>query len=229
MPRVTPIPTFQPHFTLAWGGHFRQGTAAETWSNRMVLTSATTLMSDAEADTALPAIVTALANFFADTNIGWTPFVSLQYVKLNRVDAAGLYVNQGATRATYIEPAQIAADRNNPGAPLPTQCCLVATLTTGVARGRAHIGRLYLPVLDPPGRISGLIDAGYAATIATKVATMIGAVNTACPGDTDVSIASTFGPAHKVTGVRVGQVVDTMRSRRRSLLEAPYGVSPAIA
>ena len=100
----------------------------------------------------------------------------------------------------------------------PFQISVCVSLSTG-QRGRSQRGRFYLPA---PGigiiPTSGLMNAGEQAAIAGSMVTFINAINAIHPGS-PVSICSRKGFNTNVTGVRVGRVADTMRSRRRSLPE----------
>lgn len=97
----------------------------------------------------------------------------------------------------------------------PAQAALVLSLS-GNRAGASGKGRVFLPVgraaLDASGRITGAGAQGYA----TAAAGWIADLNTV---EGDVSVVSSKGFSTKVTQVRVGRVIDTMRSRRRDIVE----------
>jgi hypothetical protein len=106
----------------------------------------------------------------------------------------------------------------------PTQAALVISLQSARA-GASGKGRLFMPApgrpLDPDYRL----DAGYCQRIAASWARVVAnAQSTDTTTDTAtlgaVVVASpTSGVLSDVTSVRVGRVIDTMRSRRNALLE----------
>ena len=113
----------------------------------------------------------------------------------------------------------------------PPQTALAVSLTSG-RRGPGGKGRFYLP-MPGVGVVAGplTIDTVSRNQIQAAAATFLTALNNR-PGidgvDVEVIIASTKGYNTKVTGVRVGRVLDTIRSRRTSLSEdftAPTAVS----
>lgn len=111
------------------------------------------------------------------------------------------------------------------------QTALAISLTTG-RRGPTGKGRFYLPMPGVGVEAGPLtIPAVSRNQIQAAAAGFLNALNNR-PGidgiDVEVIVASTKGTNTKVTGVRVGRVLDTIRSRRTSLGEdftAPTGVS----
>lgn len=105
--------------------------------------------------------------------------------------------------------------------PAPGQNTVAISLRTALARGRAHAGRFYAPtgaitITGTDGRISG-IDA---TSLATAARAMVNGINTALAGQGQVVVFSKIGQSvQPVTAIRVGRVIDTMRSRRASLPE----------
>src|SRR5664280_3036968 len=213
------MPAYQPHFRLAFGGSLF---VVEQWVCRLNITSSGTLMTDGEADTALPAIVTAASTFVADN--GWFGTgVKLEYVKLNKINSAGHYDNPSAARTSLLDPA---IGGGGGGSTLPPQVAVCATLLTAHARGKAHKGRIYLPALAGAlityGVGAGTIGGGAAGAIGDATHAFIQAINAALPSPNAVSVISSTGEANHVTGVAIGSVYDTQRRRRRSLPETPY-------
>ncbi len=110
------------------------------------------------------------------------------------------------------------------------QAALAVSLGTA-RRGPTGRGRFYLPmpiiVLSPD---TLLMDAPKALAIQGSAATFINALNNQ-PGidvlGLQVCVSSTKGYNSTVTTLRVGRVVDTMRSRRNALPES-YGTATAI-
>lgn len=105
------------------------------------------------------------------------------------------------------------------------QLAIVVSTMTERSRGAASRGRFYLPMcgLEPTGNESR-ISAAQALGIANSAKTLITRLNLAGIGEAHV-MSKTFGVSNPISGVRVGRVVDTMRSRRSSLDE-DYQIVP---
>lgn len=106
---------------------------------------------------------------------------------------------------------------------LPPQCAVVLTLDTKT-RGRSRFGRMYLPLLGVTVSTDGLMGQPAVASLATKCATFITNVGNTPGADVDFApvVASGVGSGslNEIKAIRVGRAVDTMRSRRRSLVES---------
>lgn len=140
---------------------------------------------------------------------------TVQTLKLNRIDTNGKYLYDYTIRHDYATPLTAPQTSTH-----PNQVSLVATLETGLTRGLAHRGRLFLPVPPMPVGTDGRMSQANAAGAATKVAELITALNgVAITDDVVVMSQVNAGASRPVTGVSVGRVLDTMRSRRTSLAE----------
>jgi hypothetical protein len=107
------------------------------------------------------------------------------------------------------------------GVTYPPQVSLVTTLDTGVP-GASGRGRIHLP--GPRFTLASFrITENDALATAAAVKDFITAVETDLAAQ--VSVASSTGPVRAVTALRVGRVLDTMRSRREDVLEAYVGVA----
>lgn len=128
----------------------------------------------------------------------------------------------------FIVPVSVAGAAGN--MPYPPQVALAVSLETG-RRGATGRGRFFLPC---PGQGLGA-DLGVVPAavdeLETSVVQLINDLNN-WPGveaaRPKVTVASSKGYNSDVTGVRVGHAFDTIRSRRRDLLER-YGATVAIA
>jgi len=107
------------------------------------------------------------------------------------------------------------------------QDALAVSLVTA-RRGPTGKGRFYIPLPVVMGLAANgwLIAESDVNTIRARAATMLSDINNApgydSGGAPTVVVASTKGYNTPVTGVRVGRVMDTIRSRRRQLSES-YG------
>lgn len=214
------------HILVQWGGTLP---GKEEWScgvrmaNDMVGNNMSSLPSAGELQTWLDgSLKDAVQAFHTRATSHISGWCLLTFVKANIVGMDGRYVDN-ITHEHVFTPT--------PGdsvSPLyPNQVALVASLTTGLARGPAHRGRFYMPLpaiaLEPS---TGAIAVGGAIDVAGSVKTFIEALSDT-PGidiasDVNVCVMSRKTGAaatHKVTGVEVGRVLDTQRRRRRSLDE----------
>lgn len=123
------------------------------------------------------------------------------------------------------------ADSNLPGMhpqanrhPLQTALA-VSTMT--VRQGPTGKGRFYLPAPGIALENDFSIPSDDALAVANNAADLISGLNAMGAGN--VSVFSSKGYDSRVTGVRVGQVMDTMRSRRRAqpegYVEATEGIT----
>lgn len=113
----------------------------------------------------------------------------------------------------------------------PPQVALVATLVA-TDRGPAQFGRMYLPPPNTTLQSSDLrISATDALTWATDIGAFLKAISDAIDlqgvGTSAVGLNISPGPAGSTTGtkqtidhVEVGRVLDTLRNRRKSLIES---------
>ena len=100
---------------------------------------------------------------------------------------------------------------------LPLQNALAVSLVTARA-GATGKGRFFLPVNQQALGSDGRLLAAARDQYLTSCQSFLNAVN-AASGWGRVVVSSSKGYESLVTGVRIGRVVDTMRSRRRSLAE----------
>jgi len=111
----------------------------------------------------------------------------------------------------------------------PNQICVVATLFTPKA-GRSGKGRIYLPLLALPAVSADPRDGVHQTALAGQIAAWIedvNAISTATAGPFRVSVQSRLGAGTPgpVTGVGIGDVLDTQRRRRNKLVET-YSIAP---
>jgi hypothetical protein len=146
----------------------------------------------------------------------------LTEVKLAEIGANGKYTSE-----PIIRPVVQSGWHSGPLV-LPPQIALAVSLDTDL-RGPRGRGRFYLPT--PVVTLSPVAEIEVAEVEALRGSTVtwLEALNNASGLDAnapEVVIASTFGTNAKVTGVRVGRVLDTMRSRRRDLPERYTAIAP---
>lgn len=162
-----------------------------------------------------------LRAFFKAPATGISGRAQLREVKVAFIGADGKYL-----RDPYTAPvADGQGGGTDSGSTLP-QAALAVSLVTA-RRGPSGKGRFYVPMPVAPVSFDLLADANLTQGLATSTVGLLQALNNQPGwdlGTTGVCVASTKGFNTPVTGVRVGRVVDTIRTRRRSLHEA-YGAT----
>jgi hypothetical protein len=149
----------------------------------------------------------------------------IETLKLNEIGVDGKYTHDNTVLYDYPTPLSGIAGIQ----PAP-QVALAVTLGTPIKRGRAAHGRFYVPI---PGvtllaspvvtGVAGTMDNGTQTSYANAAATYVNAINQAVPGYR-VGVVSDVGVGtyQPVTHVRVGRVLDTIRSRRNKFPEQHY-------
>jgi hypothetical protein len=200
---------YAPHARFTFSGIFGLVAApSEEWVFRLNATAGGTVNQ---------ATATSLATLFGThlaPRIG--THARLTEVKVVRIGAGGLY--DGPMHLVDVNVPGTDAS----GVVYPYQISHAISLGTGV-RGSRYRGRFYMPA--PKYAVDsneGTLTAGQADQMRTSVAAFLNAVN-ALPEVDRVVIASSHGFNTPVSEVRVGRVLDTIRTRRRSLPEAYTG------
>lgn len=143
-----------------------------------------------------------------------------EWVKVARVGADGLY---GDAESVVGVNALAGSAGTGTGALMAPQVSLAVTLRGSNPRAAAGNGRFYLPAPAVTPQSDGRITTGAAQTIADAAAAFINDLNAALPGDVVIIGPQTEkgrAPAYqRVDSVRVGRVLDTVRSRRSSFPE----------
>jgi hypothetical protein len=161
-------------------------------------------------------VVTDCTAFFSRAGSKISSFARLTEVKWARIGTDGRYAAD-----PFIQAVDVPGGVSVTAPYYPTQISLAVSLNSAF-RGPRGKGRFYLPM---PGVFLGadsLITDADAAAVRASVATWLKALNQQPGVDgaaPKVTVASSFGENHDVTNVRVGRALDTMRSRRASLLE----------
>lgn len=185
------------------------------------------------------AMTNACNTWFTDPNSQTNSLARLDFIKANELDPlprinapdpkTGLprpaspaftrYLAAGGVNAVFLSPGTIPHVSANPGLP---QATVAMSLTTALARGLAHQGRVY-----PPTCVAVQADGRMAADLSTQMMssfkTLILALNAANAGKVVIFSGVRGLWWQQVLGVKCGRVVDTQRRRRRNLIES-YGL-----
>jgi hypothetical protein len=173
----------------------------------------------------LSAVASLVATWFQATTTGVGPNFStdakLTAIKLNRINSEGHYQDNQARE--HIYPTPLTGGVTLASGKPPAQIAHVVTLRTAIERGRGSKGRIYLPIKSEMTLVTadGRIGAAGALQSAMGVRALALSLNTSFAGSGKVGVASNAGAGRfePVTAFAAGRVLDTMRSRRASLLE----------
>jgi hypothetical protein len=212
------------HKLLTIGGTSYSGTETWQFGLRFSPTAPAVDVPDAVTQAQVDACVTPVQTWWNTVAQAMPNTHKLAWVKLAPIAPTGLY-----------PPGEIAyindfTDITGPGSsqPAPPQCALVVTLVAGsILRGKGRYGRIYLPAPALRTTATGQISTTGRDAVGAAVSTMINSLNAVTdlghvtvltkPGlNNGVVTPATFGP---VTDIKVGNVLDTQRRRRKGIPE----------
>lgn len=161
-------------------------------------------------------VVADVSAFFASPAALINAAAVLTEVKVARIGPTGLYI-----RDPFISAVLNVAGGASGNSPYPPQVALAVSLDTDL-RGPRGRGRFYLPMPGMAITSTGAIAELDALSVRDAVVGLVNNLNNG-PGistpEPRVVVASSLGGNNDVTSVRVGRVLDTIRSRRTSLSE----------
>lgn len=219
-----PVKVYAPHVKMTMSGTLgAQEGSPEAWSMSLSLRPSGWFNTANEADRRADAIADIKA-FWARPESGIANIARLTSVKFAPIGTNGKYT--GDPTIDDFLPVLGA------GGPLlhPYNVSLCVSLVTE-RRGPTGKGRIYLPLPSLAVQPNGLCGNNAVQGVAVSVQTLLNGLNNA-PGfdvaDSEVVVSSSKGYLSLVTGVRVGLVLDTIRSRRTALPEG-YGATLAVS
>lgn len=212
---------YLPHHRVTFKGEFKTSLLAEpyeTWNTSLAFRGGEGLLA-ADRQSLVNDLAADFKTFLqANASTGMS---TSTYFTECRLDAIG--TDGKITQDAVLANETVGWGGNGGGVLVPPQCALVLTLDTGV-RGRSRFGRMYLPFQALTLGLDGRITEASQQNILTTAATFINNASNAVGIDLgwEACVASNVGSGslNRVQAVRVGRVVDTMRSRRRSMDEA---------
>lgn len=182
-------------------------------------------------------MASAVDQWFARTGSALSTSAKLDFLKANELNPAAVpstkpgapdskpftrYLDTAETNVEFFDGLTLPAG-GSPGAP---QLSLVVSTRTAALRGLASKGRFYPPTGGMLFNVSGFEATGFAASSATSAAQLITDLNGANEGSC-VVFSQRGLITREITGVRVGNVVDTQRRRRKGLVETYTSVDVA--
>lgn len=215
------MPFPSTHVYLSLAGPLR---TSETWSIGLRLSN-NFFPTTQEAQQALLDDFAPIVTGWWDVNGVSGSAAALQTVKLNNIGPDGKYLNDWTNRVDLQTPVA-----SGTASPYPNQVACVVTLETGATRGYAHRGRVFMPA--PIGTLGtdGRLTEPAAQDIVDDMKVFLDLINGyEALGEVIVGSNVGAGRFRPVTGISVGRVLDTMRSRRTSLEEGRVAVALAAA
>lgn len=213
------------HFLLQWGGHFNGGGASfEQWTNTIRFTRSSALIAPAM-DNLLDDVQADVQAWHTRATSNISSVVKLDFVKFNEIGTDGKYEQAVTYQKVFTTPVA----GGNTTFSNPLQVAMAVSLRTA-KRGPRYRGRFFIPcpavVLDPNTfKVSTAIRdqvCSSAQTFLQALGNWPGLDTFSAPKVAVLSGGGKFsgtGSAEVVTAVRVGDVYDTIRSRRRQLGE----------
>lgn len=179
------------------------------------------------------AVGVIVANWFGGQTTptpGITNRASLTVVKVNRIGTDGHYMDAESREYAVVPPRPGQSGATTTQVP-PQNALVVSLIGNENPRALAGRGRFYLPPVQGMGEVSanGLLSNTDRDRVANAAQDLIQRINAlwnslgvgyAYVGNTSPGGSGRAGRQQVVSQIRVGNVVDTVRSRRRSLQEA---------
>lgn len=214
------------HYRLQFGGSLF---GTEQWSCSLhMIPGVDTLLEGPFidfADAALDDVASDVLAWYKRSASLFSAASRLDYVKFNAIGPDGKYLDQTTTRATtFNSTPQTPPAGAGVGVP---QVALALSMRTERKRGPGSHGRVFIPVANVPLDASDPhIPSGTANLAADSFRILINDLNNwpgiDAPMDPNVGLVSPLGAGHRVlvTGVAVGNVLDTQQRRRNQISEA---------
>jgi hypothetical protein len=221
---------YDNHLRLTLSGELRQGSNSpavlERFSLRVNMTDPGLTGSNSFDQGRLDDMAADAVAFWARPATLICQSAWLTEVKLARVGPLGTYREAPLIKAVN----QRGGDPNVVNHRYPLQVALAVSLGTA-RRGASGRGRFYLPSPSVTMEADTTLEVGAQIAVRDSVAQFLNDLNNVSGIDGNapqVVVASSKGYNSKVTTVRVGQVLDTIRSRRASLMES-YTLPAAVS
>jgi len=166
----------------------------------------------------------AFKTWFEATNSNLSGNIVLSSLTLYPMDSTGHVVNQDVGPAKAVATPKAAIDGANTGGMLPLQIANVISLRTDNTTRRGR-GRVYLPGLTSTsltgtnGTVNGTFRTNILGTFSTLLTALSIGDGGAPPVIRPVVIGSPYTTYYVITSIRMGNLPDTQRRRRRQIEE----------
>jgi hypothetical protein len=211
----------QEHLYLTFGGDLP---GAETWQCGLRMASETPATYGPTYDHPdLADKAAAVLSWFQSSDAGISPRCTLTFVKEAVIGTDGDYI--APPDVVEYSPPELGSSSPEGGV-VPNQIALVVTLLTGTSFGDAQRGRIYTPMpavqITEAGVIGDTTSQDRADAAAALITALNGIPTGLLPERVVVMSRKGSGTTRAVTSVSVGNVLDTHRSRRTSLVESRF-------
>lgn len=177
--------------------------------------------TDTPSDAELEAMATAFVLFVNTPGARLPQSHRFLGVKWAPQDVNGRYPD-GQDAREYLRPNPF----TGAGGIAYPQIASVVSFRTGRSRGYASNGRMYLPSANPIGQNTGQMGTSDGEAIRDAAVTFLATLSALDLGEPSVMSTVGAGRIERITGVRVGLVMDTQRRRRGSLPENYVAEAP---
>lgn len=196
-------------------------------------------VTQSQVDALATALGPVVAGYFTAVGKYIANPVSLQWTKVAELGTTGRYTTENAAVFT-VEPelrgggySGIGNDSTNAGNSYITpQSAVVITLDAKIRGARGRLSRFYLPMpvasIDPASGRATVLAAQFLQSSAEFIGRVNAEASEVVPGLVVVSASKVGdGTLNAIKSVRVGDVIDTMRTRRNGLREV-YAVAEVV-
>lgn len=205
---------YVPHVRLTFGGSLGTGTPRESWAGTLAIGGdGTDPMLTNLSDSELAGVAAALTAWVNRADTSMATWCTHAWTKAALIKADGRYAADPRLRTESAPLAGTVSTNTH-----PFQVSRVISFETALKTPSGR-GRLYSPAPAAAVQADGMVAAANALGAANSAATLLNAINQAITGANRVVVASSKGYNSAVLSVRVGRVLDTVRSRRTALLE----------
>lgn len=223
---------YKPHALVSFGGTLGAGLTADSWQCgvRVCALAQPTTQTLGGPDLYLAAIQTAVGNWFAGAQVNTVGSESqamrqdatLQWLKVNNIDAAGRYQDRSKTNVYFYPTPFIGPGLSG----IPPFVTLAVSMTTAKSRGPGHRGRIYLPFNIPANgsNVYGGVIQAFGRKVKSLLSILEGTPDGGSAGGAAVRavVASKVDASlNPITGVAIGNIYDVQR-RRKEQAEETY-------
>lgn len=219
---------YPKHWLFSFGGTLLNG--QEIWQNNIRFADGTAGPIDiVDEQSTLERFMDVLSARFVlglPQGLGYSAGTRLLWGKFNQIQSDGRYEDEDRTTVLDLPGSGAAATASVQS--YAPQLALAVSWTTDKTRGLAKGGRIFIPMPAVGAESDGQIGASTRQALATSWASLLSEFNNEPGVDLGTLVASVVsgvdtngrsGAVSQITGVRVGSVLDTMRTRRNALVE----------
>lgn len=205
---------FTPHVLVSFGGS-PTAFPREVWecSVRGIMVTGGPDPTDFDADAYLAAVGPLLIDWYVDSDNNMRTDMYLEWIKANAIGADGKYINPVSHTLDLSPQVGTFSPGNQPGF-----CSFAYTWETGIARGRAHRGRMY-----PPNGYTMLnsyeISSANALAASQSASLLLSHLDNQASGESTQELVFGIysridGTHHDIIGASADNIVDVQRRRK---------------